>query len=117
MSRKKNLEKLINRLNESKTEKDIFDCLLHLVKGFGVHEYHGIFQNPFYKSLLPDVKKDVLEEIKFLRNSLETEIQAIDLELNKPNNSESKKLESLKRDCISLIYEINERKSDIENLN
>lgn len=114
MSRKSELKILKQKLNDSKTEEDIFECLIHLVKGYGVNEYIEVFENPFYKSLLPDIKKDVLEDIKFLKESLENEIEAIDRELSSNINSDT--LKSLKRDCISLIYEIDERKKDIENL-
>ncbi len=117
MARKKDLDNLIGELNKAKTEEDIIEYLSLIVKGFNVYEYKEvILSNPFYKSLIPDIKKDIFSEISVLRKSLEDEIDEIEKELNKVDNESSEKLKSLKRDCISLIYEIDERKKDIDNL-
>lgn len=117
MDRKTDLSNLINELNSAKTEEDIIECLTIIVKGFNVHEYREVvISNPFYKSLIPDIKKEVFSEISVLRNSLQDEIDEIEKELKKVDNESSEKLKSLKRDCISLIYEIDERKKDIDNL-
>lgn len=115
---KKDLKILIDELNNSKTEEDIIKYLIKIVKGFNVYEYKDIvFTNPFYKSLIPDIRSNVIEGILFLRQSLIDEIDSIDIELNKVENDDLKeKLKSLKRDCISLIYEIDERQKDIDNL-
>jgi hypothetical protein len=115
---KKDLKILIEELNNSKTEEDIIKYLIKIVKGFNVYEYKDIvFNNPFYKSLIPDIKSNVVEQILLLRKSLIDEVDGIDVELKKVNNDELKdKLKSLKRDCISLIYEIDERQKDIDSL-
>lgn len=112
------LKILIEELNNSKTEEDIIKYLIKIVKGFNVYEYKDIvFNNPFYKSLIPDIRSNVIEEILFLRQSLIDEINGIDIELKKVDNDDMKKeLKGLKRDCISLIYEIDERQKDIDNL-
>lgn len=116
MGQIKELKELKEELNNSKTEEDILDLLIQIVKRFGPGEYREVFLNPFYKSLIPDIKKDVLKEIEFLRNSISEEIDAIEDELKKVDNENQEKLRNLKRDCISLIYEIDEKKKDIENL-
>ncbi len=116
MARKKELKVLLEELDNSRTEEDILNCLIQIVKAFGVREYREVFLNPYYKSLVPDIKKEVLKEIKFLRESLAGEIDAIDTELKKVDNENINKLRDLKRDCISLIYEIDEKQKDIENL-
>ena len=115
---KKDLKILIDELNNSKTEEDIIKYLIKIVKGFNVYEYKDIvFTNPFYKSLIPDIRSNVIEGILFLRQSLIDEIDGIDIELKKVENDDLKeKLKSLKRDCISLIYEIDERQKDIDSL-
>jgi hypothetical protein len=112
------LKILIEELNDSKTEEDIIKYLIKIVKGFNVYEYKDIvFTNPFYKSLIPDIRSNVIEEILFLRKSLIDEIDGIDIELKKVENDDTKeKLKELKRDCISLIYEIDERQKDINSL-
>ena len=112
------LKILIEELNNSKTEEDIIKYLIKIVKGFNVYEYKDIvFTNPFYKSLIPDIRSNVIEEILFLRKSLIDEIDGIDIELKKVENDDMKeKLKGLKRDCMSLIYEIDERQKDINSL-
>ena len=112
------LKILIKELNNSKTEEDIIKYLIKIVKGFNVYEYKDIvFTNPFYKSLIPDIRSNVIEEILFLRKSLIDEIDGIDIELKKVENDDMKeKLKGLKRDCMSLIYEIDERQKDINSL-
>ena len=116
MARKRELKVLIEELSNSRTEEDILKYLIQIVKAFGVREYREVFLNPYYKSLVPDIKKEVLKEISFLRESLVSEIDAIDIELKKVDNENFDKLKDLKKDCISLIYEIDEKQKDIENL-
>jgi hypothetical protein len=115
---RKDLKILIEELNDSKTEEDIIKYLIKIVKGFNVYEYKDlVFTNPFYKSLIPDIRSNVIEEILFLRKSLIDEIDGIDIELKKVENDDMKeKLKELKRDCMSLIYEIDERQKDINSL-
>lgn len=116
MGRIKELKELKEELNNSKTEEDILTLLIQIVKRFGPGEYREVFLNPFFKSLIPDIKKSVLKDIDFLRNSIEEEIDAIDTELKKVDNPNEEQLRNIKRDCISLIYEIDEKQKDIENL-
>lgn len=116
MNRKKDLKLLIDELNSQKTEEDILHYLLEIVKRFSFFEYQKVFINPFYKSLIPDIQKIVLSEITDLRNSITQEIDTIDKELKKVDNPEEESLRNLKRDCISLLYEIDEKRKDIENL-
>lgn len=116
MARKKEFKVLKQELSNSRTEEDILKYLIQIVKAFGVREYREVFLNPYYKSLVPDIKKEVLKEISFLRESLSNEVDAIDIELKKVDNDNLEKLKDLKRDCLSLIYEIDEKQKDIENL-
>lgn len=117
MSRKKDFDKLSQELKNSTTEEEILDYLIKLVKGFSPSEYNSILQsNPYYKSLIPDIKPVVISDILKIRKDIVTEIEKIDKDLKKVNNEDSDKLKELKRDCISLIYEIDEKEREINNL-
>lgn len=116
MERKRELKLLIEELNNSRTEEDILKYLIQIVKAFTISEYRDVFLNPYYKSLMPEIRKDVLKELSFLRDSLVNELDTIESELKKVENSNTDKLKELKRDCLSLIYEIDEKQKDIENL-
>ena len=55
--------------------------------------------------------------MKYFKDSIKEEISEIDNELKNPNNSKSfDKLKSLRRDCVSLLYEIEQREKDINLL-
>jgi gas vesicle protein len=111
------LESIIECLEQSTTEEDILDNLMKIVRGFSVSQYKGIvLSNPYFKSLIPDIKTVIYEEIKFYRDSIKEEIEEIEKELNNSENKYADKLKSLKRDCVSLLYEIDQREKDLREL-
>ena len=111
----KELERVIEKLQTSTTEGEIIKNLTQLVKEFNVGLYkHLIISNPYYKSLIVDVKEDVRKEISIIRESIVSEITEIDGEIKKFSKKEKlDKLKELKRDCIALLYELDEREKDI----
>ena len=117
MGRKRDFNRLIKELKDSKTEEEILDYLIKLVKAFNLSEYtEVIHSNPYYKSLIPDIKPVVITDISKIRKDIVNEIEKIDKDLKKVSNEDSDKLKELKRDCISLIYEIDEKEREINNL-
>lgn len=117
MDREKELEKVIERLENSTTEEEIVKNLTKIVKGYNVSLYKNrILSNPYYNSLIPEVKIEVRKEILQIRESIVDEIKEIDKELSKSNNSYIDKLKELRRDCVALLYEIDEREKDINHL-
>ncbi len=117
MNKSENLELIIELLEKSTTEEDIMDNLMKIIKGFNIDLYKDrILSNPYFKSLVPDVKDNIYKEIEYYRESIKGEIIEIEKELTKSENENSNKLKSLKRDCISLLYEIDQREKDIRNL-
>lgn len=117
MDRTKELERVIEKLEKSTTEEEIVKNLTKIVKGYNVSLYKTrILSNPYYKSLIPDVKNEVRREISQIRESIIEEIEEIDKELNKSNNSYIDKLKELRRECVALLYEIDEREKDINHL-
>lgn len=106
----------------SQTEEEAFNNLKNILKQCSTNEYKkDITSNPFFNSLLPDVIKNVYSDIKVLEESLNKELKNIDKELGKIENDKEffpqvKRLKELKRECISLIYEIDERKKELSSL-
>lgn len=113
-----NTDTILEKLKNSFTEEDILKNLVHLVKLYKQEQYREIiYSNPFYKSLIPDIQKEIIEDLDRVAKSINDEISAIDIDLKKIGNKDSEKqLKSIKKDCLSLIYEIDERKKEIEML-
>lgn len=110
------------RLLSAKTEEEIIQKLLKIVKSFNVNFYKSdVLSNPYFKSLLPEITDEVLVELKNLRKSLEDEISGIEEEILKIKKSENKdketikKLKSLKIDCDLLISELDDRIDELVN--
>ena len=76
-----------------------------------------LYKNPYYKSLIPDIQKDIIEDLEKISFSITKEIEIIESDLKKIGSKDSEKeLKNLKKDCLSLIYEIDERKKEIDSL-
>ena len=119
MARKsKDINPLLEKLNKSLTEEEILKHLIELVKGFDSYQYKEIiYSNPFYKSLIPDIQSDINMDLDNVKNSIVKEIEKIESDLKKIGNKDSaEQLKSLKKDCLALIYEIDERKKEIDSL-
>jgi len=102
-------------LNNSKTEELILDNLTKIIKGFDVSMYKDIINsNPYYKSLIEDVKVIILEEIEYLKKNIEEEIETIDVGIKSGNGIEL--LEQLRSECLIYLSEINKRKKEVEEL-
>ena len=108
---------VIESLELSRTEDEIVKILTKIVKDFNINLYRNIIlTNPYYKSLFVDVKENITREISIIRNSIVDEISEISKEIKNCNTNNVDKLKELKRDCVSLLYEINEREKDISRL-
>jgi hypothetical protein len=122
MSKKEEFIFLLEELENSKNEEEVYKSLKRILKESSSKFYKNkILNNPYFKSLLVDVREDVLIEISEIRKSLNDEIKSIDVEIVNllsidKDNPNINKFKSLKRDCISLVYEIDDRKKDIINL-
>ena len=112
---KSKFDLILEKLNNSKTEEMILDNLTKIIKRFEVSMYKDIIDsNPYYKSLIQDIKLVVLEEIDDLTKSIEEEIEAITLGIESGTDIEI--LESLKVECLIYLSEINKRKEEIIKL-
>ncbi len=121
MSIKEEFNFLFEKLEKSKNEEEVYQNLKKILKESNSKFYKNkILENPYFRSLIVDVKEDVLNEISLIREALNEEVKSIDSEifklLSKDNkNPDIDKLKELKRDCISLVYEVDERRKDIVN--
>lgn len=112
------LKGLLNELEYSKNEDDVLDNLKKIVKAFEPHIYNPILNsNSYYKSLILDVKALVLNDIEISISDIRNEIKSINDSLNDPAKKNwYSDLNKLKQDCVSLLFELSERKSQIEKI-
>ena len=121
MPSESDLEELLLKLNQSKSEEGILDILKEIVKQYHLSLFKDkITSNPYFKSLMPDVIEMVNNDIDIIREAIVNEISEIDNELNRIIGDSSliddqNKLKELKRECISLIKEIDKKKEDLLN--
>ena len=112
---------LFEKLKNSKNEEEVYHNLKEILKSCNISNYKSdILNNPYFRLLIPDIVNEVLEDLNNIKKSIRTEIFAIDDELSKiisnSDNENVDKLKELKRECISLIFEVEEREKDLKSL-
>jgi len=112
---KNNIEDLFEKLHSSGSEEEVIKNLKRIIKSFNVSTYkERLISNPYFRLLISDIKGDILFEIGSIRDNIVSEIRVIDDTLSKPINvSDFNRLKDLKRECIGLLYEINDRINDL----
>lgn len=125
MSKREDYERILSELKSSQNEEQIVDNITKIVKGFTSEFYkNDLFENSYFRSLLFEIKDDIIDELKVIKRTLQEEILAIDNEIVKLNDSgvslvndpNISKLKHLKKDCILLIKELDDRLDDLELL-
>jgi hypothetical protein len=102
-------------LKSANTEEDITRQLTFIVKGFSVPMYKEmVLSNPYYKDLFIEIKEDVLLDLEKLKETINEEIKSINKELRK--DLAPSRLRELKDDCISLLYEVERKISEIKSI-
>jgi hypothetical protein len=122
MGKREDYELVLNNLKSAQNEEEVFVNITKIIKGFSSEYYkNDLYENPYFKSIIPDVKKTVISEMNEVRKSIVDEINSINLELTK-TNTQSKyddsydKLKSLKRDCVNLLIELDNRLEELNYL-
>ena len=122
MGKREDYELILNNLKSAQNEEEVFVNITKIIKGFSSEYYkNDLYENPYFKSIIPDVKKTVISEMNEVRKSIVDEINSINLELTK-TNTQSKyddsydKLKSLKRDCVNLLIELDNRLEELNSL-
>jgi hypothetical protein len=112
--------KLFEKLKNSKNEEEVYHNLKEILKSCSINSYRSdILDNPYFRVLIPDIVNEVIEDLNNIKRSIETEVLRIDSELSKilhTDNKDVDKLKDLKRECISLIVEVEVRESDLRSL-
>ena len=111
----KNLDDILEQLYKSQSENDVILNLKIIIKGFNVKSYIDIIRpNVYFYGLIKDIKGDILIEISSLKKTIESEISVIsDAMMDIKEQKEFDRLKELKRECIRLLYEVNDRINDI----
>ena len=113
---KEDFDLVLDKLKSAKTEEEILDHLVKIVKGFSFSMYRDLFDsNPYYKSILIDVKEVIIEDIELIKTTIKGEIDIIDTEL-KNGNKEVDKLKELRIDCELLLSELVSKEEMIRQL-
>lgn len=112
---KNNIEDFFEKLHCSSNEEEVIINLKRIIKSFNVSSYkERLMDNPYFSLLISEIKGDILFEIGLVRDNIELEIRNIDDTLSKPINvNDFNRLKDLKRECIGLLYEINNRINDL----
>lgn len=121
MRKREEYDSILIDLKKSQNEDDVIHNLTKIIKGFTSDYYKiDLYENPYFKSLVPEIKETISQELESLKSSLREEIKAIEEELVKLNKSlkdkEISKLKDLKRECVILIKELDNRLEDLHLL-
>ena len=93
-----------------------------IIKGFNSDYYkNDLYENPYFKSFIPEVKEVISTELSTIKSTINEEIKSIDGEILKLNqqgitsikNPDYSKLRQLKKDCLILIKELDNRLEDL----
>jgi hypothetical protein len=108
-------QKILKELNQSNTEEDIISNIEKIVKGFSVDFYReDLTKNPFYKSILLEIKEDVLEDLYKIRQTILDEMESIHNSILEGNDVD--KLIQLKVECQLLLIELDYKIEDIKSI-
>ncbi len=111
----KNIDDYFKKLYNSSTEEEVIKNLKTIIKSFNVFTYKDeIMSNLYFSLLVSEIKGDILFEIGLVKDNIELEIKNIDYTLSKPISiNDFNRLKDLKRECMGLLYEINDRINDL----
>jgi hypothetical protein len=82
-----NLDDILCVLHKSKDEEEVIKNLKIIIKSFNISLYKElILSNPYFSSLIIDIKDDILIEITTLRDDIKSKIHLINDQLSKQSN-------------------------------
>lgn len=120
--RKPNFEEDYKKLMSAQNEEEVTEILLRIIKVYSPFRYkEKILPNPLFRVIVSELRQQVIDELITLRESISIEISVIESDLSEIGDTpdavnEITKLKKLKSDCLLLIKEVNEKKSELENL-
>jgi hypothetical protein len=125
MSKREDYELILSDLKSSQNEEDVITNITKIIKGFTSDYYkNDLYENPYFKSFIPEIKENISTELSKIKSTINEEIKAIDgeiLKLNQQcitsiNNTDYSKLRQLKKECLILIKELDNRLQDLLSL-
>lgn len=124
MNKRDDYERLLSELKSSQNEEEVLNNITKIIKGFSSDYYkNALYENPYFKTFIPEVKEIIKSELNQLKHNLEDEISGINDEIVKLNKTgitsddeTITKLKDLKNECIILIKELDDRIQDLKHL-
>ena len=122
MSKREDYEHLLSELKSAQNEEEVITNITKIIKGFTSDYYkNDLYENPYFKSFIPEVKEVISTELSTIKSTINEEIKSIDGEILKLNQQgitsikdpDYSKLRQLKRDCLILIKELDNRLEDL----
>ena len=122
MSKREDYEHLLSELKSAQNEEEVITNITKIIKGFTSDYYkNDLYENPYFKSFIPEVKEVISTELSTIKSTINEEIKSIDGEILKLNqqgitsikNPDYSKLRQLKKDCLILIKELDNRLQDL----
>ncbi len=125
MNKREDYDLILSDLKLSQNEEEVIVNITKIIKGFTSDYYkNDLYENPYFKSFIPEIKQIISDELLKIKSTLKEEISAIDKEImnlnskgiTSINNPDISKLRQLKKDCLILIKELDDRLNDLINL-
>jgi len=122
MSKREDYEHLLSELKSAQNEEEVITNITKIIKGFTSDYYkNDLYENPYFKSFIPEVKEVISTELSTIKSTINEEIKSIDGEILKLNQQgitsikdpDYSKLRQLKKDCLILIKELDNRLEDL----
>ena len=122
MSKREDYEHLLSELKSAQNEEEVITNITKIIKGFTSDYYkNDLYENPYFKSFIPEVKEVISTELSTIKSTINEEIKSIDGEILKLNQQgitsikdpDYSKLRQLKKECLILIKELDNRLEDL----
>jgi hypothetical protein len=112
---KLSLLEYLDKLHLSSTEDEVIETLKRIMKNFASTDYKAIIMtNPYFKSLVLDLKGDIIKEMTLMMDMIKIEIENLNDQLSKVSNTaDFLKLKDLRRECVFLLTELEARQNDL----
>jgi hypothetical protein len=122
MSKREDYDLILSDLKLSQNEEEVITNITKIIKGFTSDYYkNDLYENPYFKSFIPEVKEVISTELSTIKSTINEEIKSIDGEILKLNQQgitsikdpDYSKLRQLKKECLILIKELDNRLEDL----
>lgn len=112
---KLSLLEYLDKLHLSGTEDEVIEILKRIMKNFASTDYKEIIMiNPYFKSLVLDLKGDIIKEMSLMMDMIKIEIDNLNDQLSKVSSTaDFLKLKDLRRECVFLLTELEARQNDL----